>query len=89
MKDLHVFRQAFHRGMTPFFALLTPEQTRELAHVKCDSVAAGRLAELAELATEDELSDAERAEYEAYIEANNMIEVLRGEARVRLARKKS
>ena len=45
---------------------------------------AGRLEELADKANEGELSDAERAEYEAYIEANNFLAVLQAEARFRI-----
>jgi len=43
------------------------------------------LEELAEKANEGELSAAERAEYEAYIEANNLLAVLQAEARYRLS----
>ena len=38
----------------------------------------------AEKANEGELSEADRAEYEAYIEANNLLSVLQAEARFRL-----
>jgi hypothetical protein len=40
---------------------------------------------LADKANEGELSDAERAEYEGYVEANNLLAVLQAEARFRLA----
>jgi hypothetical protein len=36
---------------------------------------------LSQKANEGELSEAERAEYEAYIEANNLLAVLQAEAR--------
>ena len=77
--------QAFHRGTSPVFALLTPEQTRMLAHLQGDASLDERLAELAENSNEGELSVAERAEYEAYIEANNLLAVLQAEARFRVA----
>ncbi len=77
--------QAFHRGTAPIFALLTPEQTRRLAELEGDAGLADRLAELADKANEGELSPAERAEYEAYIEADNLLAVLRAEARFHLA----
>lgn len=73
--------QAFHRGTAPLFALLTPEQTRRLAELQGDRDLADRLEELAEKANEGELSAAEREEYEAYIEANNLLAVLQAEAR--------
>lgn len=80
---------AFHRGTAPIFELLTPEQTRRLADLQGDPTIAERLAELAEKANEGELSPQERAQYEAYIEANNLLAVLQAEARFRLARRES
>ncbi len=85
MSSIHDSHQAFHRGTAPIFALLTPEQTQKLAQLQCDSSAVGRLAELADKSNEGELSAAEQAEYEAYIEANNLISVLQAEARFHLA----
>ena len=46
---------------------------------------AERLAELGEKANDEELTPLERAEYEGYIEANNLLAVLQAEARFRLA----
>lgn len=76
--------QAFHRGTAPIFALLTPDQTRRLAEFEGDPDLATRLAELAEKANEGELTSTERDEYEAYIDANNLLAVLKSEARFRL-----
>ncbi len=76
---------AFHRGTAPIFALLTPEQTRQLAQLQGDPSLNDRLAELADKANEGELSAADRAEYEAYIEANSLLAVLQAEARFRIA----
>ena len=76
--------QAFHRGMAPIFALLTPEQTRRLADLQGDPGLVERLEELADNANEGELSLADREEYEAYIEANNVLAVFQAEARFRL-----
>jgi len=76
--------QAFHRGTAPIFELLTPDQTRRLADLEGDPSLEGRLAELAKKANEGELSQADREEYEAYIEANNFLAVLQAEARFRL-----
>lgn len=77
--------QAFHRGTAPVFALLTDEQTRKLAELRTDPTLADRLSELAEKANEGDLSPSERAEYEAYIEANNLLATLQAEARFRLS----
>jgi hypothetical protein len=80
---------AFHRGAAPIFALLTAEQTRQPADLRGDAAIAARLTELAEKANEGELSAAEEAEYEAYIEANNLLAVLQAEARFRLTHRES
>jgi hypothetical protein len=76
--------QAFHRGTAPIFSILTVEQTKRLAELEGDPVFADRVAELAEKANEGELSASDREEYEAYIEANNLLAVLQAEARYRL-----
>lgn len=78
-------QQAFHLGTAPIFALLSTEQTRQLVDLRGDPTTAQRLSELAMRANEGELSEAERAEYEAYIEANNLLAILQAEARFRLA----
>ncbi len=75
---------AFHRGTAHLFALLSAEQTRQLAELEGDPALTDRLTELSEKANEGELSDADRAEYEAYIEANNLLSILQAEARFRL-----
>jgi hypothetical protein len=77
--------QAFHRGTAPIFSILTVEQTRRLAELEADTVLAERIAELAAKANESELSAGDREEYEAYIEANNLLSILQAEARYRLA----
>lgn len=78
-------QQAFHRVTAPIFALLTQDQTQRLAELQGDATLSDRVAVLAVKANEGELSEAERAEYEAYIEANNLLAVLQAEARFRLA----
>jgi hypothetical protein len=76
--------QAFHRGTAAIFSLLTPEQTRQLAELQADPTLADRVEVLAEKANEGELTAGERAEYEGYIEANNLLAVLKAEAKFRL-----
>lgn len=76
--------QAFHRGTAPLFALLTSDQTKRLAELEGDPGLADRVSELAEKANGGELSQSDREEYEAYIEANNLLAVLQAEARFRL-----
>ena len=77
--------RAFHRGTAPICALLTADQTRRLAELRADPEIADRLAQLAAKANEGELSAGEQAEYEAYIEANNLLTMLQAEARFRLS----
>lgn len=86
MSSTDASHEAFHRGTAPIFALLTPEQTRQLAELRAEPALADRVAELATKAEEDNLSAGERAEYEAYIEANNLLAALQAEARFRLNR---
>jgi hypothetical protein len=76
--------QAFHRGTAPFFSILTAEQTKRLAELQGDPALADRVAELAQKANEGRLSPSDREEYEAYIDANNLLAVLQAEARYRL-----
>ena len=85
MSTVNESHEAFHRGTAAIFALLTPEQTLQLAKLQGDPAIAERLADLAEKANEGELSEFERAEYEGYIEANNFLAVVQAEARSRLA----
>jgi hypothetical protein len=76
--------QAFHRGTAPLFELLTSEQLGALSRLQADPALAARLQELAEKANEGDLTDSETAEYEAYVEANNLLAVVQAEARFRL-----
>lgn len=86
MSLAHESHEAFHRGTASIFSLLSTEQTRQLAELRSDESLADRMNDLAEKAGEGELTAEERAEYEAYIEANNLLAVLQAEARYRLAR---
>jgi hypothetical protein len=76
--------QAFHRATTPMFAILTPEQTRQLAELQADPLLANRIEYLAGRANEGVLTDDERDEYEAYIDANNLLAMIQSEARSRI-----
>jgi hypothetical protein len=76
--------QAFHRGTAPLFAILTADQMTRLSELEGDSDFVKRAAELAEKANDGELSPAEREEYEAYLDANDLPAVLQAEARYRL-----
>ena len=76
--------QAFHRGTASLFAILTEDHTKRLAELEGDPDLAERIEALARMANEGELSPLDRDEYEAYIEANNLLAILQAEARFRL-----
>src|SRR5262245_16639122 len=80
--------QAFHRGTAGMFAVLTPDQIRSLAALEADSTFADRVAYLGERANEGEVTDSERAEYEAYIEANNLVAILNGRSPISFERRR-
>jgi hypothetical protein len=84
MDTLHDFQAAFHYFTEPFFELLTIEQKKRLAEMETDPRLAARVEELADKANEGTLSGAERAEYEAYIDANDLMTIMQAEARYRL-----
>ena len=89
MSTLSESHQAFHRGTAAIFSLLTDEQTQRLAELQGDATLVECFALLAEKANEGELSPAEQAEYEAYIEANNLLATLQAEARFRLTHREA
>jgi len=78
-------RQAFHRDTTPIFSLLTSEQIRQIAELQADTATAGRIEKSAENAKEGELTEAEREEYKAHIDVNDLLAVMQAEARFRIS----
>lgn len=75
----------FDRVTDPLFSLLTPEQTRAIAAFRGDEKLIQRVEELAAKCKEGRLTDDERAEYEAYASANQLIALMQAKARRRLA----
>jgi uncharacterized protein YnzC (UPF0291/DUF896 family) len=76
---------AFDRATDPLFGLLTPEQTRALVAFRGDEKVTQRVDELAAKCKEGQLTDDERAEYEAYASANHLISLMQAKARRWLA----
>lgn len=76
---------AFDRATDPLFNLLTPEQTRAIAAFHGDEKVKQRADELAAKCDGGHLTDDERAEYEAYASANQIIAWMQAMARRRLA----
>lgn len=63
----------------------TREQCQKLVAMSPDHALEARAGQLAERSREGELTDDERAEYEGYVRANNLLAVIQGIARRRLA----
>lgn len=76
---------AFDRATEPVFRILNREQARQIIDFHGDENLQQRIEELAEKASEGQLTDEERAEYEGYVEANDFIAVLQAKARRLLA----
>jgi hypothetical protein len=76
---------AFDRGADPLFKLLTPEQFQKLLALSPDHGLETRVEQLAEQSREGELGEHEKAEYEGYVRANNLLAVIQGIVRRRLA----
>ena len=62
------------------------EFARELAALKAPCAVQARLDELADKCNEGELTEAERAEYDAYVDAIDVISILQAKARSVLTR---
>jgi hypothetical protein len=72
------------RVLDPFTRCLTPEVARRIADLSADSATQTRVDELADKANEGQLSDQERAEYDAYRSAFHFVTILQTKARTLL-----
>jgi hypothetical protein len=75
---------AFERGTDPLLDILSEEQAKALVAYSGDGVLRAKIDELASKNTEGLLTEAERAEYEGYVRANNFMSILQAKARKRL-----
>ncbi len=71
--------------LEPLRQCLTPAQARKLADFQADEATQARINELARKANEGILTVGERAEYEALVEAGDLIAILQAKAREILA----
>jgi hypothetical protein len=71
---------AFDRGIDPILGFFNVEQARALVAYRGDEGLRQRIEELADKCAEGELSEAERAEYEGYVQANKFIAILQAQA---------
>jgi len=67
--------------LEPFTQALSPDLIQELADLKAPPAIQARVSELAEKCNEGELTEAERAEYEAFVRGGNIINIIKAKAR--------
>lgn len=75
---------AFDRATDPVLRILDIEQARELTEYQPESTIQARVEELAAKSNEGELTEAERAEYLGYVQANRFVAILQAQARRRV-----
>lgn len=73
------------RLLDPVGRALSPKAARELAGLRADEETQARVRALAEKCNEGTMTPEERAEYEAYVMAANIVAILQAKARARLA----
>ena len=87
MADMHkttIPTRVLNRLLDPVGRCLSQRAARELASLPgADEEAQARVHELAEKCNEDTLTAEERAEYEAYVMAANIVAILQAKARAR------
>jgi hypothetical protein len=72
---------ALNRLLDPLARSLTPTAARALVDFRADAGTQARIAELAEKCNEGQLTPKERAEYEGYVRAIDLIAILQAKAR--------
>ena len=77
---------ALDRVLEPVTDILTPGVTQGIANMRADPPLQARLDELASKANEGQLTEAERQEYEDYVDAIDFIGIFQAKARAVLAR---
>jgi hypothetical protein len=73
------------RLLDPLSRCLTPEVAGRIVNLRLDPQLQSRLNELAAKANSGQLSAAERAEYEEYVEGIDVVGIFKAKARVLLA----
>lgn len=74
-------RQLLESMLDPVTRCLSPESARQLVGLRADEQVQHRVDELADKSTFGALTELEKAEYEAYISAANVLGVLQAKAR--------
>ena len=74
------------RILDPVAACLTPDVAQRIADLQIDEHTMGRLEHLRGKANEGTLTEPERAEYEEFVEAQDLLSILKAKARAVLSR---
>jgi hypothetical protein len=72
---------AFDRGIRPLLQIVLPDRVEAVLRFRADAELQRRIEELAGKATEGQLTETERAEYEGYVRANKFVAILQRQAR--------
>ncbi len=71
----------FHRVLEPVLRSLPPEAARQIAQAQADEQLQRRVEELARKSNEGDLTDEERREYQAYVDAGDVVAAMQAVAR--------
>ena len=71
--------------LEPLTQCFTPAVAKQLVEVRADAATQARIEELASKCNEGALNESEQREYEAYVEAIDLIGILQAKARALLA----
>jgi hypothetical protein len=86
MSQIHQAPSVLSQLLEPVGQMMPVAFARELAGLRATSDVQARIDELADKCTEGQLTDEERAEYEAYVDAIGVISILQAKARSVLAK---
>lgn len=74
-----------HRYLEPVAMALTPQSARAILAIRPTEADVERIALLGQKANEGSLSEEERDEYRTYVDAGDLISILKAKARLTLA----
>lgn len=74
-----------HRYLEPVTLALTPQSARAILAVQPSPADVARIEELGRKSSDGDLSEEERDEYRTYVDAGDLISILKAKARLTLA----
>jgi hypothetical protein len=86
MSQIHQTSNVLSQLLEPVSQMMPVAFARELAALRATPDVQARIDELADKCNEGQLTDEERAEYDAYVDAIDVISILQAKARAALAR---